>query len=112
LQGNLQSGLPTTIKLPRATWHSAATNKAAHGAPNALTLDVELQQLLPLDVELLPLQLPPPWSAKLLLLIPLDIEILLRKLAKIAGYKFKTSSDLQCYNHPTGLSIAMRVEQL
>ena len=72
----------------------------------------ELHQLLPLGVELLPLQLPPPWSAKLLLLIPLDIEILLRKLEKIAGYRLKTSNDLQCYNHPTGLSIAMRVEQL
>ena len=53
-----------------------------------------------------------PLECKFLLLIPLNIEILLRKLEKIAGYKFKTSSDLQCYNHPTGLSIAMRVEQL
>ena len=80
----MQSGLPTTFKLPRATWDSAATNETAHGAPNALTLDVELQQPLPLDVELLPLQLPPPWSAKLLLLIPLDIGfgIFSRKLEK------------------------------
>ena len=78
----MQSGLPTTFKLPRATWDSAATNETAHGAPNALTLDVELQQLLPLDVELLPLQLPPPWSAKLLLLNPLDIEFFSSKLEK------------------------------
>ena len=94
-QGDLQSGLPTTFKLPRATWDSAEKNEAADGAPNALTLDVELQQLLPLDVELLPLQLPPPWSAKLLLLIPLDIEIFSRKLKNRRLYKFKTSSDLQ-----------------